>query len=662
MKLSDLKPEEYKVEEAAPAAPTSLSALNATQQPLKLSDLGANDYTIEEPAKVEPKTSMPSAIAGGIAQGGTFGFADELYGGLKAGAQKLGIGKDQSSIMDEDQSFMGKLKSNYQADRNQYRDYQKQLSSEHPVAYKTAEIGTAVGTGLLTGGGAVGTLAKLGTAGAEGAAYGLGASEADLTEGEFKDALKDTGIGAGIGIATAGTMMGAGKLVKGGYNKIYGRGGKDLATDAAGDVLELTPTQRADAAKDVVKMGPGKTSTVAEELPNYLREKGGVVQSAKKLKQQAQKSLDDAGTEIEKVLNEYDNTLNEMVESAPDVRNVKGVDTVSTGADTFGYKLNLNELAKNKSGKEIYNKLQQSHAADQFSDKLGFKFENLAKTLEDDIAPLRNQPGFKPQLAKVDKYINELRNFKSSAGDNVIESIKELHGVRKNTDKLIKSFQGPKANQTDALLQDALIKSRREMSNHLQDNMLGEVKNFAQEQLNMGLITPEKFQELSGLQDRIYKANRDYKLANFVDTQIDQAIGRKDARKVMGLTDWIIGAQMLHSPQAGLVLGAKKVAEVARPRAQLYSRELGAGVSALSNASRAPMTQQMSGAAVNNKQPINISPDDQRSFKHDYEQMTAGTKYAPLFEGMSDQQKAVKNMLLQQSDPEYRKLQNKEEE
>lgn len=587
------------------------------------------------------KTSTFEGVAGGVTSGATLSLDDELYGGIKAIGSTLGLADDQTSIMDDSSSF----KQNYQAGRQERRDYKDQLKEDSPIAYKGSEIGGAIGASVIAPVGA-GAKALLGRAAVEGGLYGMGESEAELSgvidldmdEMEIGEALKDTGIGAGIGVATAGIATGGMKAAKGTYNKFFGRGGKDLATDAAGDILELTPKQRADASKDIVKMGPGKRSTVAEELPDYLREKGGIVQSAKKLKQNSQKALDDAGTEIEDVLNTYDDTLKVMKETRPDIRNVKGVDYISTGQGKAAIEFDPTKFAKNADTEGVMNKLAQSHEAEAFEQSMGFDFNELSHKLMAEVEPLRRIPGYESQIAKFDKHIEKLRKFKSKgSGNNVVESIKELHQIRKNTDKLIKSFQGPKATQTDALLQEALIKSRREMSNHLQDNMLGEVQNFAQRQLDQGLIGQKEFDGLVSLQDRIYKANRNYKLASYVDGQIDQAIGRKDARKIMGLTDWIIGAQMMHSPQAGLVLGAKKAGEVIRPRAQLYSREMGKGISGAGKAARTPVIQQATQLSVTDK--------------------VQGTPYQQVFEGIEDQHlQAVKYNLLHQTDEKFRQM------
>ena len=433
---------------------------------------------------------------------------------------------------------------------------------------------------------------------------------------------------------------------------MFGRGGKDLATDAAGDILELTPKQRADASKDIVKMGPGKKSSVAEELPSYLKEQGGIIQSTKKIKQQAQQSLDDAGKEIDDVLTSYEKNIQDFESHIdPANKNVMfkhegGKMVIDPNTPVTG-NLSVDDLSKQN---------LVAGFARMKGESGKFKFTDLADDIGKGVDELRGVVGYEPQLAKLDKHLDKLRQMEP------MTSIRDLHSYRKATDKLIKSFTGiGKTTSADALLQDALIKTRRKMSDHIQDVMLN-TKKFSQDLLDQGLIDGKKFEEMSNLQDRIYKANRNYKLASYVDSQIDQAIGRKDARKMFGLTDWILAAQGLHSPVATAAgLTAKKVGEVVRPRAQLYAKEIGGAVGDVAQTIKNPALQQTIQPAVTEKKKPEITEEDNNSFVQDYSKL-AGTKYAQVFEGMNEHQKAVRNSLLHQTDQDYRQIMMDKEE
>jgi len=156
----------------------------------------------------EEQTSKIEAIAGGISEGGLGGFSSELMGGAKALAAKLGLADSETkSIFDKDVN----LKEEYQAQRDKHQKYLDLLKKEHPAISTGSEIAGAIGTG------AIGKIPLIPRAVAEGAAFGLGTSEADLTKGEFKEAAKDTAKGAAIGGITAGALHGVGK----GYNKTY---------------------------------------------------------------------------------------------------------------------------------------------------------------------------------------------------------------------------------------------------------------------------------------------------------------------------------------------------------------------------------------------------------------------------------------------------------
>jgi len=136
--------------------------------------------------------------ARGTLQGVTAGFSDEISGGIEALWEKA----------KGDPSTFGEL---YKAKRDESREANKAAEKANPASYTTGNVAGAVGSAFIPGlGGA--TLGKLAL---QGAATGLGASEADLTEGDVTGAAKDTAIGAGVGIA-AGL---AGKLIGAGVNK-----------------------------------------------------------------------------------------------------------------------------------------------------------------------------------------------------------------------------------------------------------------------------------------------------------------------------------------------------------------------------------------------------------------------------------------------------------
>lgn len=121
----------------------------------------------------------------GLAQGVSFGFADELTGGAEA----------LWEAANGDPRTFGEL---YKAARDESRANYKTAEEANPKTYMAGQVGGAVGTALVPGLGGAG-IAKLA---AQGAAQGLGSSEADLLEGDLAGAARDTAIGGGIGAAT----------------------------------------------------------------------------------------------------------------------------------------------------------------------------------------------------------------------------------------------------------------------------------------------------------------------------------------------------------------------------------------------------------------------------------------------------------------------------
>lgn len=124
----------------------------------------------------KPKFSKLRSALGGLQQGTTLGFGDEL-GGL-AGALGSKAGGDKRSFSDL-----------YQEARDANRADYKQMQADNPTAYLAGNVGGSLLAAPAAGLGALGT----------GAAIGLGNSNADLTQGNVGGALADTAIGAGTG-------------------------------------------------------------------------------------------------------------------------------------------------------------------------------------------------------------------------------------------------------------------------------------------------------------------------------------------------------------------------------------------------------------------------------------------------------------------------------
>lgn len=180
---------------------------------------------------VDPSAEAPGtleALARGGEQGLTFGFGDELNGGLTA----------LNAYMENEKNAKGessKLADLYKKYRDLSRQQFEAADKAHPIASTIGNIAGAAAPILFTGGtGALAEGANLGTRIAEGAKaglgyggiYGLGSSNADLTQGDVSGAAKDVGKGAFMGGLTGGALPIAGAALK---------GGAQIAADLAGN-------------------------------------------------------------------------------------------------------------------------------------------------------------------------------------------------------------------------------------------------------------------------------------------------------------------------------------------------------------------------------------------------------------------------------------------
>ena len=207
------------------------------------------------PSPMPENDKLRSALLGSQ-QGLTVGFADELGGGIQASLDKgqqllnkLGLGGESPTQVNErltKEGFTGDVgptstKELYREARDENRQAHKEAQEANPWSYLGGELAGGVlgfkGAGMALGKAGVaapalvaapeaatglsGALARIGAhsvnAAPLGAAFGLGASEADLTSGkseDIKQAIKDTGVGAvtgslvGAGLSTAGEAVG----------------------------------------------------------------------------------------------------------------------------------------------------------------------------------------------------------------------------------------------------------------------------------------------------------------------------------------------------------------------------------------------------------------------------------------------------------------------
>jgi hypothetical protein len=183
MKLSELDPKDIEVVDTPK---------------LKLSSLKPEEVEIVPEAKPEEQISQTEAGLRGALQGATFGFGEEISGGLETVGSAGEILKAEDSI--------GKMKELYKRYRDIERQRNKLAEEAHPYTYGAGSLVGGIGSTALTGG-LLGAGVK--GAAAAGALTGLGTSEAE-TLGET---AKDVAVGGTVGALAGKAGEVLGKLV-----------------------------------------------------------------------------------------------------------------------------------------------------------------------------------------------------------------------------------------------------------------------------------------------------------------------------------------------------------------------------------------------------------------------------------------------------------------
>lgn len=275
-----------------------------------------NEADLSAPAVEEDSTLDTLAdTARGAAQGATFGFADELAGAAGAAGDVL-----------TGQTTMEKILDAYRQNLEESRQAFKQAEERSPTAFTVGNVGGGILTGLATAGAApalvgargaaalanlrnAGTLGRIAEAGAigagSGAVAGLGTSEADLTQGEVGEALKDVGTGAAFGGVFGAGLQGGVEGIKGIGSAVKGAANLIGKTETAGNIgkayqlgkegTDIVTSKGLETAEEGVR---AEARGLAKESKDVLSAAGKKVGEAKKA---AASSTQDLSEELEKI-------------------------------------------------------------------------------------------------------------------------------------------------------------------------------------------------------------------------------------------------------------------------------------------------------------------------------------------------------------------------
>lgn len=268
-----LTPEELAAFDAAPGlTPEQIAAFDAIPAPNAEGVQSPAQEAAPEPA--ERSTFAPEATLGaatrGFAQGGTFGFADELGGALGAVDEAARRAFGGGGVY-EDKPLRQALVERYLLERNENRRELDAARAAHPVVTGAAEL--AGGLVLpMPGAGSVRAAAQAGKVGEAalraavagagmGALAGLGRTEESTLGGMAKDVGRDAAVG---GLVMAPLGAGAAKVAAG-------------KAKAAQDALELTQKKADQAMRSARSSLGAETSSgfrTLEQMERALEEPG----------------------------------------------------------------------------------------------------------------------------------------------------------------------------------------------------------------------------------------------------------------------------------------------------------------------------------------------------------------------------------------------------
>lgn len=248
------------------------------------------------------KGRISKALQGDV-MGAVKGMSDEELEGLK---EVYGI-KSPLDIVQP--AFMAPFtkKDTYQRLRDTYREQNKKAQEANPYLYAGGEIaggtvatlpafgyGGAATAGAKTLGQAALQAGKIGakTGAAFGAATGLGASEADLTEGEIANAAADLALGTGVGAVGGGLI--------GGAMPVVGAGAKKAVTTTRKYTIDPVVNFFKAKAEDTPFFGAFKYGLRGEKIASKAEVEKNLVPRITKLAEELATSVEQLGDDIAK--------------------------------------------------------------------------------------------------------------------------------------------------------------------------------------------------------------------------------------------------------------------------------------------------------------------------------------------------------------------------
>ena len=440
--------------------------------------------TIEDDVDTEP--SRIDALGRGALQGASLGFSDELGAAIATPIDKL-MAYVPGTIQHTDKQlreagFTGDIEKEkdlietYRELRDQARAKDVAAKEAHPGTFLAGEVAGGIAPALATGGSALmGTAgktalkeaAKAGVrkSGQEitkealkrealkaaakqsakggaifGGAYGLGAGEADITEGEVLPAIQETAIGAGTGGIMGALTPVAGEGIKKGAGYLKGKTDalRREIVDTGGQRMQsvVEAFKRAEAGKPVTGTSVFKEAEkglekLANEVSDFL------IDSQKAASKGITKGLKGKRVRVKDLINKYEKKLSQFDKKALTEEDQKAVQFFKDSV----------KVLKERSMKEVPSKKYTKLPTETEARKL------MEKAREQELMASEFLP---PEEKALQKGITKIAK-KDVAPEDVIADPRRAVFEQMDAERELLDFQGPgKKGEIESILKEAV--------------------------------------------------------------------------------------------------------------------------------------------------------------------------------------------------------------
>jgi len=384
-----------------------MAAADEARKELARRELAKRQGGAPQPAPAPEPISQFESAKQGLAQGVSFGFADEASGGIGA------ITDTVTSFINGDLEW-GDFTESYRQRVGEARDAVSAAQEANPKTFMAGQAGGAIASGLATGGaGAIGkglgAATKLGAG--LGAAAAAGASEADLTRGEVGELAEDALLGSAIGAVTGV----GGELV----GKALGATGRFVGQSQIGQKLRQVASNVISpkgAAASLAKEARASGKKAFSQVENKNLESGiAGLQKRGVIPSERDTFLATSRKELSQAVKGERQTLGKSIENLATLADESGVDFGSN-------KLGLNNLRK------VTKEIRKGSTADEFNVAL----DEVSDRLTNESFKATDLAGIKQELDNVIRVGNKLGSLKKSQS-------KTLMGVRKQVKEALES-------------------------------------------------------------------------------------------------------------------------------------------------------------------------------------------------------------------------------